>query len=134
VIKKYRIFLDKLGLNVTLMVIIIFVSSVAKSSDSASKSFEIDAIPIGNNISVLIRLVCFENDSFVIASNTYGSDAIVVATNSCSQNDVAGYDFIFAKKLKKDSSGIIRQINIEEYIVSIYSAKGQAPVILRVNA
>lgn len=129
---KYPVFLSKLGFNAALFVII-FVSSVTQSSDKPSNSFEIDSIPISNNISVLIRLVCFENDNLVIASNTYGSDAIVVGRDSCDTNNVVGYDFIFAKKLKKYSSGIIRQVTIEEYIVSIYSAKGQAPAIVRTS-
>ena len=130
--RENHTFLTKLGRNIVLL-IIVFVSSVTQSSDQPSTSFEIDSIPISNNISVLIRLVCFENDSLVIASNTYGSDAIVVSRNNCGANDVVGYDFIFAKKLKKESSGIIRQVMIEDYIVSIYSAKGQAPTIVRTN-
>ncbi|MAH73438.1 MAG: hypothetical protein CBC09_05400 [Cellvibrionales bacterium TMED49] len=116
-----------------LIFIIIFVSSITQSSDKPSSSFEIDSIPISNNISVLIRLVCFENDSLIIASNTYGSDAILVNRNSCGANDVVSYDFIFAKKLKKDSSGIIRKLAIEGHTVSIYSAKGKAPAIVRTD-
>jgi hypothetical protein len=130
---KYISAFNRIALGPMLTSIFILWSSASLSENIQGDSFEIGSIPMSKNISAVIRLMCFDNDSIIIVSNTLGSDAVVVASDSCGSNDVTDYKFIFAEKLKTSSSGIMRKVEIKNHVISVYSAKGQAPVISKVN-
>ncbi len=124
---------NRVGLGPMLISMLIFWSCVSFSENAQSDSFEVGSIPMNKNISAVIRLVCFDNDSVIVVSNTLGSDAAVVASDNCGPNNVKDYNFIFAEKLKSGSSGIMRKVQIKSHVISVYSAKGQAPVIAKIN-
>lgn len=130
--KHIKLF-NGIGTRVMLISVLILWSSASLSESTQVDSLEIGSIPMSKDMSAVIRLVCFDNDSIIIASNTFGSDAILVASDSCTSNDVNAYNFIFAEKLKEASSGIMRKVEIKNHVISVYSAKGQAPVIAKVN-
>ena len=130
---KYISAFNRIALGPMLASVFILWSTASLSENTQVDSFEIDSIPMSKNISAVIRLMCFNNDSIIIVSNTLGSDAVVVASDSCGSNEVTDYKFIFAEKLKKSSSGIMRKVEIKNHVIYVYSAKGKAPVISNVN-
>jgi hypothetical protein len=106
--------------------------SLSLSSFSANihgDNFKIEAIPISDNVSALIRLLCYQGNSIIVASNSKGSDMLVVEKSNCKKDEVKEYSYVFATRLNKNLTGIFRSAEIGGYKITIYSAKGQAPVL-----
>lgn len=96
-IYKYIVDFSRIALGPMIISIFILWSSASLCESTQGDSFEIGSIPMSEDISAVIRLMCFDNDSVIIVSNTLGSDAVMVANDSCGSNDVTDYKFIFAK-------------------------------------
>lgn len=96
-------------------------------------SLEIPSVPISKSISAIVRVVCFETNTYVLASNSHGSDMELVSASSCESNEVLEYSFIFGESLGSNSSGIMREIVLNEEKFVVYSPKGKSPIILGVK-
>ena len=57
----------------------------------------------------------------------------LVSASSCESNEVLEYSFIFGESLGSNSSGIMREIVLNEEKFVVYSSKGKSPIILGVK-
>lgn len=117
-------------LNKSILGIIVFISLNINSELKIENSLEIPSVPISKSISAIVRVVCFQTNTFVLASNSYGSDMELVSDSSCESNEVLEYSFIFGESLGSTSSGIMREIVLNEKKFIVYSPKGKSPIIV----
>lgn len=118
-------------LNKVALGVLVLISLNINSELKVENSLEIPSVPISKSISAIIRVVCFQTNTLVLASNSYGSDMELVSDSSCELNEVLEYSFIFGESLGSNTSGIMREIVLNEKKFIVYSPKGKSPIIVR---
>ena len=99
------------------------------TANTISNSLEINALSIDKNISVIIRTVCFDNHTFLLVTNSYGSDIELVSKKNCEDAGVVDYDFIYSRQISSNISGLVRKIEVNGVNLYVYSGKKSAPSI-----
>lgn len=118
-------------LNKVALGVLVLISLNINSELKVENSLEIPSVPISKSISAIIRVVCFQTNTLVLASNSYGSNMELVSDSSCESNEVLEYSFIFGESLGSNTSGIMREIVLNEKKFIVYSPKGKSPIIVR---
>ena len=117
-------------LNKVALGILVLISLNINSELKVANSLEIPSVPISKSISAIVRVVCFQTNTLVLASNSYGSDMELISDSSCESNEVLEYSFIFGESLGSNTSGIMREIVLNEKKFIVYSPKGKSPIIV----
>jgi len=99
------------------------------TANTISNSLDINALSIDKNISGIIRTVCFDNNTFLLVTNSYGSDIELVNKKNCEEAGVVDYDFIYSRKISPNISGLVRKIEVNGVNLYVYSGKKSAPSI-----
>jgi hypothetical protein len=99
------------------------------TANTISNSLDINALSIDKNISGIIRTICFDNNTFLLVTNSYGSDIELVNKNNCEDAGVIDYDFIYSRKISPNISGLVRKIEVNGVNLYVYSGKKSAPSI-----
>lgn len=99
------------------------------TANTISNSLDINALSIDKNISGIIRTVCFDNNTFLLVTNSYGSDIELVNKKNCEDAGVIDYDFIYSRKISPNISGLVRKIEVNGVNLYVYSGKKSAPSI-----
>lgn len=99
------------------------------TANTISNSLDINALSIDKNISGIIRTVCFDNNTFLLVTNSYGSDIELVNKKNCEDAGVVDYDFIYSRKISPNISGLVRKIEVNGVNLYVYSGKKSAPSI-----
>jgi len=99
------------------------------TANTISNSLDINALSIDKNISGIIRTVCFDNNTFLLVTNSYGSDIELVNKKNCEDAGVVDYDFIYSRKISPNISGLVRKIDVNGVNLYVYSGKKSAPSI-----
>lgn len=94
-----------------------------------TSSLEINALSINKDIAGIIRTICFDNNTFLLVTNPYGSDIELINKNNCEDEGVADYDFIYSRKISSNISGLVRKLEINGVNLYVYSGKNIAPSI-----
>lgn len=109
--------------------ILFFLLSSSNFIDAQDADLNIQSIPISKNVSAILRTICFEGDKYILASNAYGSDIGYLNSSECDNNGVMDYKFVFSKSIEPATSGVIREIIIDQLKIIVYSGKKAAPTI-----
>lgn len=117
--------------NLFTFLIIFYVSFLPNilTANTISNSLDINALSIDKNISGIIRTVCFDNNTFLLVTNSYGSDIELVNKKNCEEAGVVDYDFIYSRKISPNISGLVRKIDVNGVNLYVYSGKKIAPSI-----
>lgn len=99
------------------------------TANTISNSLDINALSIDKNISGIIRTICFDNNTFLLVTNSYGSDIELVNKKNCEDAGVIDYDFIYSRKISPNISGLVRKIEVNGVNLYVYSGKKSAPSI-----
>ena len=99
------------------------------TANTISNSLDINALSIDKNISGIIRTICFDNNTFLLVTNSYGSDIELVNKKNCEDAGVVDYDFIYSRKISPNISGLVRKIDVNGVNLYVYSGKKSAPSI-----
>ena len=113
----------------TILSVSCLLISTYLTSDNIKNTLEINSLSIDKNISGIIRVICFKINTMLLVSNSKGSDLKLVKQNNCSDDGVLDYDFIYAKKIPSNVSGLIREIEIAGVNLIVYSGKNKPPSI-----
>lgn len=118
------------SLRTYILTIIIFsISLDSQAKLFVENDFKLPSIAISKNISSILRIICFEADLYVHASNLKGSDMELLKENACIEDGVVEYNFIQSENIG-DSTGIIRKLKYDNKNIVLYSGKGSSPTIL----
>lgn len=99
-----------------------------------NSEYQIPAVSINKNISLVIRVLCFDEKIIVMASNSKGAD-LTPANESCgkeskySTNMILDQELIYGKNLAPNKTGLIRKILVRNKFYLVYSGKSGKPVI-----
>ena len=117
--------------NLFTLLTIFYVSFLPNilTANTISNSLDINALSIDKNISGIIRTVCFDNNTFLLVTNSYGSDIELVNKKNCEDAGVVDYDFIYSRKISPNISGLVRKIDVNGVNLYVYSGKKSAPSI-----
>ena len=96
--------------------------------------YQIPAISINKNISLVIRVLCFDGEIVVMASNARGAD-LAPANEPCrkegeySVNQTLDQKLVYGKNLPPNTTGFMRRFLIKDKYYLVYSGKSGKPVI-----
>jgi len=114
---------------------LILLISFSSSAEIALKSeYQVPAVSVNKNISLVIRVLCLDEEIIVMASNTKGAD-ITPANESCrkesdySVNRILDQELVYGKNLAPNTTGLIRRFLIYNKYYLVYSGKSGKPVI-----
>lgn len=103
------------------------------TANTIKDTLDINALSIDKNISGIIRTICFDNNTFLLVTNSYGSDLELVNKKNCDDAGVVDYDFIYSNKISSNVTGLVRKIEVNGINLYIYSGKKIAPSITIVS-
>ena len=98
-----------------------------------NSEYEIPSVPINKNISLVIRVLCFDKKILVMASNSRGAD-LNSANEPCGldgnyANNILEQKLVYGRALPANTTGIVRKFLIRDKYYFIYTGKSGKPVI-----
>lgn len=126
IFKQTQNFMKKIKSKLIISMSLLF--SFGLNAQQENNDLNIQSIPMTKNVSAILRIICFEGDKYILASNANGSDIGYLNSSDCN-NGVTDYSFVFSKVIQSGTSGVVRKIDIDGQNIIIYSGKNIAPTL-----